>query len=330
MMDVKQLKLFTQAAGPSGNEETIKRVIEEIAKPYADEIFTDALGNLIVHKKGNGPRLMFDAHMDEIGLIVTFIEENGLLRFSNLGGVGPMTSLCQRVHFLNGTVGFLCRELNGEDTFKISDMYIDIGAKTREEAEEKVKVGDACVFEGAFSEVGDRLISKAMDDRAGVFALLETLKSVKESPNDLYFVFTVAEELGLRGAKAVSTTVNPDFAIAVDVTKTGDMPGKEKMAVSLGGGAAIKIKDSSVLCHPYMKDKMRAVCKKENIPYQLEVLESGGTDAGAISVSNGGVPTGAVSIPTRYIHTPMEMIDKKDLEAVINLLVHMANETYEI
>ena len=330
MMDLKQLKLFTQAAGPSGNEENIKNVIERVATPYADEIFADVLGNLIVHKKGNGPRLMFDAHMDEIGIIATFIEENGLIRFSNLGGIGPMTSLCQRVRFLNGVPGFVCRELNGEDTLKLTDMYVDIGATTREEAEEKISVGDVAVFEGAFSEVGNRLISKAMDDRAGVFALLETLKNVKESPNDLYFVFTVSEELGLRGAKAVTATVHPDFAIAVDVTKTGDMPGKEKMAVSLGGGAAIKIKDSSVLCHPYMKDKMRAVCSRESIPYQLEVLESGGTDAGAISVSNGGVPTGAVSIPTRYIHTPMEMIDKKDLHAVIKLLIAMANETYEM
>lgn len=330
MMDLKQLKLLTQAAGPSGNEENIKNVIEELASPFADEIYTDALGNLIVHKKGSGPRLMFDAHMDEIGLIVTFIEESGLIRFSNLGGIGPMTSLCQRVRFLNGTPGFVCRELNGEDTFKLSDMYVDIGAKTKKEAEEKVSVGDVAVFEGKFEEANDRLISKAMDDRAGVFALLETLKNVKNSPNDLYFVFTVAEELGLRGAKAASFSVNPDFAIAVDVTKTGDMPGKEKMAVSLGGGAAIKIKDSSVLCHPYMKDKMRAVCEREKISYQLEVLISGGTDAGAISVSNGGVPTGAVSIPTRYIHTPMEMIDKNDLEAVIKLLIAMANENYEM
>ncbi len=330
MRDYRELKLFTQAAAPSGNEENIKNVIEQAALPFADEVYTDALGNLIVRKKGNGPKLMFDAHMDEIGLIVTFIEENGLLRVSNLGGIGPMTSLCQRVRFLNGVSGFVCRDLNGEDQLKLSDMYIDIGASSREEAEEKISVGEACVFEGGFSEVGDRLVSKAMDDRAGVFALLETLKRVKEPKNDLYFVFTVAEELGLRGAKAVSQTVNPDFAIAVDVTKTGDMPGKEKMAVSLGKGAAIKIKDSSVLCHPYMKDKMRTVCERENIPYQLEVLESGGTDAGAISVSNGGVPTGAVSIPTRYIHTPMEMIDKHDLEAVIKLLIAMANETYEM
>lgn len=263
---------------------------------------------------------MLDAHMDEIGVIVTYIEENGFIRFSNLGGVVLNAAHSQRVRFFNGTTGVIYREQNkNQKEIKLSELFIDIGAKNREEAESKIKVGDVAVFVGAFEETDTKIISKALDDRVGCYVLIETMKRIKAHKNDLYFVFTVSEELGLRGAKAVSQTVKPDFAIAVDVTRTGDLPDEMKMSVNLGGGAAIKVKDNSVLCHPYIKRIMEETCIENNIPYQFEVLENGGTDAGAIHVSNGGVPTGCISIPTRYIHTPCEMIDKKDLECVIEL-----------
>lgn len=320
---MKLLKLLTQAAGPSGNEEAIRAVIGREIEPYADEIYTDNLGNLIARKKGEGPRVMLDAHMDEIGVIVTFIEENGLLRFSNLGGLMLMSAISQRVRFLNGTSGVVYKEQNENKEPKLSDLYIDIGAKSREEAEEKVNVGDVACFEGTFEATGDRVVSKALDDRVGCYVLIESMKALKNHPNDLYFVFSVSEELGLRGAKAAAFTVKPDFAVAVDVTRTGDLPGKQKMAVRLGEGAAIKVKDNSVLCHPYIKDLMKETCKKENIPYQMEVLENGGTDTGAIHVSNGGVPSGCISIPTRYIHTPSEMVDKQDVNNAIKLLTKL-------
>ena len=317
---MKLLKILTQAAGPSGNEERIRDVIINEVKPYADDIVTDPLGNLIVHKKGPGKKLMLDAHMDEIGIIVTYIEDNGLLRFSNLGGLMLNTIISQRVRFFNGVCGSVYKEMNGESALSLSEMYIDIGAETKEEAEKMISVGDVAVFEGAFEEKGNRIVSKALDDRAGCYVLIEALKQVKEPKNDLYFVFSVAEELGLRGAKTAPYNIFPDFAVAVDVTRTGDLPGKTKMAVILGEGACIKVKDSSVLCHPYMKNKLKDLAEKQNIPYQMEVLESGGTDTGAIQHAVGGVPSGCISLPTRYIHTPSEMIDKRDLDAAVALM----------
>ncbi|MBQ4088060.1 MAG: M42 family metallopeptidase [Clostridia bacterium] len=317
---MKLLKILTQAAGPSGNEERIRDVIINEVKPYADEITIDPLGNLIVRKKGPGKKLMLDAHMDEIGIIVTYIEEDGLLRFSNLGGLMLNTVISQRVRFLSGVSGSVYKEMNGESELKLSEMYIDIGAESREEAEKLVSVGDVAVFEGAFDEKGNRIVSKALDNRAGCYVLIEALKKVKEPKNDLYFVFSVSEELGLRGAKTAPFNVRPDYAVAVDVTRTGDLPGKTKMAVKLGEGACIKVKDSSVLCHPYMKAKMVEAAEKRSIPYQMEVLESGGTDTGAIQHAIGGVPSGCISLPTRYIHTPSEMVDKRDLDAAVALM----------
>lgn len=324
---MKLLKLLTQAAGPSGNEERVRAVIEREVALLADDVKTDALGNLIAHIKGDGPRVMLDAHMDEVGVIATFIEENGFVRVSNLGGLVLNAAFAQRVRFLNGVSGIVYKEQTeaGKEV-KLSDLYIDIGAKNKEEAEEKIKIGDVAYFEGSYEESGSRVVSKAIDDRVGCFILIEAMKRVRENgtpKNDLYFVFSVSEELGLRGARAAVHTVAPDFAVAVDVTRTGDLPGKTKMAVKLGEGLAIKVKDSSILCHPYIKDFMVQTCKVHEIPYQMEILESGGTDVGAIHVANGGVPSGCISIPLRYIHTPCEMADKEDIKGAVELLVQM-------
>ncbi len=327
---MKLLKKLTQAASPSGNEEVIREVIKNEILSLADDITVDSLGNLIAHINGDGPRLMLDAHMDEIGIIVTYIEDNGFIRFSNLGGVVLNAAHSQRVRFLNGTTGVVYREQNkNQKEIKLSELFIDIGAKDREEAEEKIKVGDVAVFVGAFEETDAKIISKALDDRAGCYILIETMKRIKAHRNDLYFVFSVSEELGLRGAKAVSYTVKPDFAIAVDVTRTGDLPDETKMSVKLGGGAAIKVKDNSVLCHPKIKTVLEETAKENGILYQFEVLENGGTNTGAIHVSNGGVPSGCISIPTRYIHTPCEMIDKSDLEYAIKLLTKVIERGVE-
>ncbi len=320
------LKKLTQITSPSGNEESVCNFIEEEIKPYVDEIYRDNLGNLIAHKKGNGARVMFDAHTDEIGIIATFIEENGYIRFTNLGGVSPYNALYQRVRFLNGVEGVVTFDASRDDIMKnltLSDLYIDIGAKDKVACEKKISIGDAAAFVGEFSDYGDKVVSKALDDRVGCYCLIRTIKEIKSQKNDLYFVFAASEELGLRGAKAAAESIGPDYAVALDVTATGDTLGKRKMAVSLGGGAAIKIKDNSILCHPYIKDLMTKTCIKYNIPYQFEVLEFGGTDAGAIHLSKGGVATGAVSIPARYVHSPCEMVDKGDIEAAINLCIKM-------
>ena len=325
------LKKLTQITSPSGNESAICAFIENEIKDYVDEIYCDNLGNLIAHKCGDGARVMFDAHTDEIGIIAMFIEDNGYIRFTNLGGVSPYNALYQRVRFINGTEGVVSVDASHDDVMKnlkLSDLYIDIGAKDKEDAETKISIGDVAAFIGEFSDLGDRVVSKALDDRVGCYCLIRTIKEIKSQKNDLYFVFAASEELGLRGAKAAATSVNPDYAVALDVTSTGDTLGKRKMAVKLGNGAAIKIKDNSILCHPYIKQFMIDTCKKYDIPYQTEVLEFGGTDAGAIHLSGAGVATGAISIPTRYIHSPSEMADKGDIEAVIKLSVKLIEEGF--
>lgn len=316
------LKQLTQINSPSGNEVNVVSFIEEQIRNHVDEIYHDNLGNLIAHKKGTGKRVMFDAHTDEIGVMAMFIEDNGYVRISNLGGVSAYNVLHKRVKFLNGTEGVVSVDSTRDDvlkSLKISDLYVDIGAKDKEDAEKLISVGDVASFVGEFLDLGDKVVSKALDDRVGCYCLIRAIKEIKTHKNDLYFVFAASEELGLRGAKAAAQTINPDYAVAIDVTSTGDTLTKRKMAVKLGAGAAIKIKDNSILCHPYVKSLMIDICKENEIPYQLEVLEFGGTDAGAIHLSCGGVATGAISIPTRYIHSPSEMADKCDIEATVTL-----------
>ncbi len=314
-MDIKEL---AQCFGPSGREEMIAELLTGYAKKYADEVDVDILGNVIAHKKGTGKKIMLAAHMDEIGIIATYIDENGFIRFSNIGGVDIKRLLNKRVRFKNGTVGVIDTEKDNED-IKLSGLYIDIGAKDKSEAESKISVGDMAVFVGEYVETDEVIISKALDNRIGCAVLLEVLEKVK-GDNDLYFVFTSCEEVGLRGAKGSAYRVFPEYALAVDVTDTGDTPNSEKMAVKLGGGAAVKIMDRSVICHYEVRGILTDIAKENAIPCQLEVMTEGGTDAGVIHTSRGGVKTGGVSIPTRYIHSPSEMVSKSDYNAAIALV----------
>lgn len=316
------LKRLTQCNAPSGREDGITQIIKNEAEKYADEVFTDAMGNLIVHKKGNGKKLMFAAHCDEIGVVVTFIDENGFLRFADVGGLYTKYLAGRRVVFENGTEGVIGTEPNN-DKNALSKMFIDIGAENREEAQKLVGVGDMASFEGNFSASDKRIVSKALDDRCGCYVLLKSLERVK-SDNDLYFVFTTQEEVGLRGARTAAFAIEPDMAIAVDVTDTGDTPKAENMAVKLGGGAAIKVMDYSVICSGEVRETLKELAEKNNIKYQMEIMTDGGTDAGVIHFSGKGVKTGGISIPTRYIHSPSEMIDIADLNACIDLLTAFA------
>lgn len=312
------LEKLTQSFGPSGREDEVRNIITENAKEYADEVITDAIGNVIVHKKGNGKKIMLAAHIDEIGIAVTFIDEKGFIRFSKIGGVYVKRLLNRRVRFKDGTVGVIDTEEDNKD-LSISKMYIDIGAKSKEDAEKYVSVGDMAVFEGDYKKENGVVISKALDNRAGCYVLLKVLENVK-SDNDLYFAFTAQEEVGLRGAKAASFSIAPDYALAVDVTDTGDTPNCPKMAVELGKGSAVKVMDRSIICNSEVRTTLIELAKKKDIPYQLEVMTDGGTDAGAIHTSRDGVKAGGVSIPTRYIHSPSEMISEADLEACIELV----------
>lgn len=310
------LKKLTSCFAPSGREYEIRKVITEEIKPYVDEIMTDSLGNLIARKKGNKSKVMLAGHMDEIGVVATVSDKDGFIRFSPVGGIYNKDLVGRRVVFKNGVVGVIGSEEDNKDR-KISKMFIDIGVKNEDGS--LVKTGDMAVFCGDFYENGDCVISKALDNRAGCYALIETIKRVK-SDNDLYFVFTSQEEVGLRGAKTSSYAISPDYALSVDVTDTGDTPNGIKCAVKMGKGAAIKVMDRSVLCDYLVRDILIKLAREKGIDYQLEVMCDGGTDAGAIAVSGAGVRTGGISVPTRYIHSPSEMISKKDLSDCVELL----------
>lgn len=316
------LKKYVSVPGASGSEKNICEAIKSEIKNYVDEVYTDALGNLIAHKKGNEKKIMFAAHMDEIGVVVTFIDDNGFLRFSNVGGLYTKELLGRRVIFENGLTGVIYTEKENKN-LQISKMYIDVGMSNKEEAEQKIKIGDTAVFEGSFHENNGRIISKSLDNRAGCFVLTEAAKLVK-TDNDLYFVFTAQEEVGLRGARTAAFSIVPDLAVAIDVTDTGDTPNCEEMAVKLGGGACIKVMDRSVICDSEIRTALIELAKKNGIPYQLEIMTEGGTDAGVIHLTKEGVKTGGISIPTRYIHSPSEVADVKDIEACIKLAAAFA------
>ena len=318
------LKKLSLCYAPSGREKEITELIKNEVKDFTDEVYSDNLGNLIAHKKGNGKKIMFAAHSDEIGIVVTYIDDKGYLRFSDVGGLYTKYLSGRRVLFKNGTEGVIFTEPKN-DKNSLLKMYVDIGAKTKEEAEKSVSVGDMAVFCGGLTEQNGVIIGKALDNRAGCFALIEAIKRVK-SENDLYFVFTVQEEVGLRGARTAAFAINPDFAIAVDVTDTGDTPNCDSNAVKLGCGAAIKVMDYSVICDSEVKNTLISLAEKRGIAHQLEVMTEGGTDAGVIHFSRGGVKTGGISIPTRYIHSPSEMIAKSDLEDVIALITAFAEQ----
>lgn len=322
---LKLLENLTQINSVSGNEEEIRKYISKEAKKYCDEITVDSMGNLIAHKKGSGAKMMFAAHMDEIGVIATSIDDNGFIRFSAVGGLNTRNLINLRVRFSNGTEGVIgAKEEAFKDKPALSKLYIDIGAGNKEEAEKRVSIGDTAAFVGAFYECGSRVVSKALDNRAGCAMLLQAMSEIKKCQNDLYFVFTVQEEVGLRGAKTAAFAIEPDVAVAVDVTDTGDTPDAPVMAVKLGGGTAVKVMDRSIMCDAEVRAKMIETAKKNKIPYQLEIMTDGGTDAGAIHLTRAGVKTGGISVPTRYVHSPSEMCDTNDIENCVKLLSEFA------
>lgn len=282
----------------------------------------DTMGNLIAHKKGAGPRVMLAAHMDSVGVIVTHIEKNGFLRFGALGGLEAKAVYQAPVQFRNGVGGVIAvEEEKAEKEFKLADLYLDIGAKDAAEARDMVSVGDTAVFCSPVLKSGTRVIAPYLDNRAGCTALLQAMQGLESPKNDLYFVFTTQEEVGLRGAKPVAWALEPDYALVVDVTCPDDVPGAlHEGTTALGAGAAIKVMDHSVIAHPAVVARLSQLAEKRKIPVQRDLLKVGGTDGGAIHVSRSGIFTGGISIPCRYTHTPAEMIDRTDLDACVQLI----------
>jgi len=328
---VKTLQTLNAAFGPAGEEIEIASVIARLARPYVDEITTDTLGNLICHKKGTGPKVMFAAHMDSIGLIVHYIEKEGFLRAAPLGGVTPADVLYTKVRFQNGVKGIVAVNEGVEaGKVKADNIYIDIGVTSKEEAEELVKVGDRAVYDTQVAALGSCLAGPYLDNRIYCTALLKAMEELSETENDLYFVFTSQEELGLRGAATAAYGIDPVYGIAVDVTISSDIPAtKHGCSSEQGKGAAIKVMDSSVICHPRMVKKLEKLAKEQGIPYQMDVIRSGGTDAGAMQKSRAGVYAGGISIPCRYLHTPNEMVRTSDVEACVALIRAFAETKLE-
>jgi tetrahedral aminopeptidase len=325
------LKTLTETFAPSGYEDAVREIILKEVKPLADEVRVDALGNLIVRKKStkdakSPKRIMLAAHMDEIGVIVSHVDKKGFVRFTNVGTTLGRYLPGSRVHFLNGTMGLI-----GYDRLELIDniiplnkMYIDVGATSRDDC--PVKVGDIAAFERSFIKMGDRLVAKSLDDRVGVVVLIETLRALKSTPNDIYFVFTTQEEVGSRGAGSATFGIDPEIGIAVDVTPTGDTPASIKMVMELGKGPCVKFRDVGMIADPRVVDWMIQTAEKAKIPYQREVLLVGSTDAQQIQISRAGVMTGALSIPSRYTHSASEMADINDMKNSVKLLTTMLSK----
>ena len=312
------------AFGPSGREQQVRETIAALAADYVDDMATDALGSLICRKKGSGKKILLAAHMDSIGVVATYIDDKGFLRFSPVGGLFQGDLINIQVRFANGTRGVISYE--EKTPFKeltLDNLFIDIGAKDRAEAEKQVQVGDFAVFAAPCFEQNGVLCGPYLDNRIGCVTLLLTMEQLAETENDLYFVFTSQEEVGLRGAGAAAFAVEPDLALAVDVTDTGDLPErKSPMAVALGGGPAIKVMDRSVICAPQIVAGLTQAGQALGLPLQREILQFGGTDTAALQKTRTGVLSGAVSIPTRYIHSPSEMCAESDVAAAAALLAH--------
>lgn len=321
----KLLQTLTETFGPSGYEDKVREIVRNEVKPLADEIRVDALGNLIARKRPSKAtqatkKIMIAAHMDEIGLIVSHVDENGFIRFSPIGSVFRRYVLGSRVRFLNGTQGVIGFDKldNINELPTLDKVYIDVGAINKKDC--PVKIGDIAAFDRPYSEFGNRLVAKSMDDRVGMLVAIETLRALKSTPHDVYFVFTTQEEVGTRGATTSAYGVDPDVGIALDVTPSGDTPNSLKMEMALGKGPCIKIQDVSMISDPRVVRWMINAAEKNKIPYQREVLLLGGTDARAIQVARAGVPAGCISIPVRYVHSPSEMVDFSDVQNAIKLL----------
>ncbi len=323
------IQKLVETTGPSGYEKALRDMVRAEISAQADEMRVDALGSLIARKgrkSEQGLRIMLSAHMDEIGVIATHIDEHGFVRFSPIGGVGTQTLLGGRVRFTGGARGVIGFEkIDTWDQLPgMERMFIDVGATSREDC--PVKVGEMAGFERPFLDMGDRLAAKSMDDRISVAVLIETLRQIGETPNELFFVFSVQEEVGLRGATTAAYGVDPDVGISVDVTRSGDTPRALPMAVALGKGPAIKVRDSGMISDPRVVRWMVAGAEKAGLPYQLEVLERGSTDAAAMQLARAGVAAGCVSIPCRYIHSPSEMVDYHDVQNAVRLLVELLSQ----
>lgn len=332
-LDIELLAQICETPGVPGYEKQIRDLIIKEVTPLVDDVSVDNMGNVVALKRGKErKKVMIAAHMDEIGFMVTHIDDNGFCRFHTLGGFDPKTLTSQRVivHGNKELVGVMGSKpihiMSPEERTKapkISDYFIDLGMPA-EEVKLHVPIGSPVTRDRELIEMGDCVNCKSIDNRVSVFILLETLRKLQDVPYDVYAVFTVQEEVGIRGAQVATLAIQPDIGLGLDTTIAFDTPGAgaHEKVTTLGKGTAIKIMDASAICDPRMIQFLKKVASEKNILWQPEILTAGGTDTSGIQrMTAGGAITGAISIPTRHIHSVIEMANKSDIDGSIQLLV---------
>ena len=340
---MKLLKELCEASGVPGREERLRRIVRRELKGVADEIRVDGLGNVIASKRATccktANKLMIAAHMDEIGFVVSHIDAKGLLRLVPLGGHDPRNMVAQRV-----TVCGVEKDLPGllypgikpphiqtdadrGKSLQVADFFVDL-CLPPEKVKKQVEIGAMVTLQRDFMEIGNGVNGKAMDDRLAVYVMIEAMRQAKRFGFDTCAVATVQEEVGLRGAGVSAFGVAPDVGVALDVTLAADIPGipEHEQVTRLGEGVAIKLMDSSSISHPGLVAHMKGLAKKRKIKHQMEILPRGGTDAGAMQRTQAGVPVITLSVPTRYVHTSIELVDKKDIRAAVELMAAFIEE----
>jgi len=334
---VETLEKLSNACGVTGREEEIANLMKKFLKPYVDEVKEDKLGNVIGIKKGkkNAPKVMLAAHMDEIGLLVKTITKEGFLQFTKIGGIDDRILLAQKVIVytekepLHGIIGSRPPHIQkAEERQKVinsDELFIDIGARSQEEAKKMgVKIGDTVVFDVKFAKIGKSIvIGKALDDRIGCVIMIEALRRLEKTECTIYAVGTVQEEVASRGAATSAFGIYPDIGIALDVTVAGDTPGVKEIEalIAMRKGPALTIADAGMVVPPKVLRLLIDAAEENKIPYQLETGLAGSTDAARILLTREGVPSGVISVPTRYIHSPTSLLDLEDVENTVKLLV---------
>ena len=341
-LNLELVQKLLDAPGIAGREEQVREIVRNEMTNLVDDVSVDAMGSVIGVKKGTGgPRVMLAAHMDEIGFMVRFIDENGFIRLQNIGGFDPRVLPAQRVNIhtrsgdvLTGALQLASKPIHllaGSEIKapKLTQLYVDLGLSV-DEVNENIEIGDMVTLDRGMVQVGNNLMSRAMDDRINVFIMLEVLRALNQHSCEVIAVATTQEEVGLRGAETAAYGIEPDVGVALDVTVAGDSPGVDKQdrVTKLGEGVAIKAFDSSHIPNYKLVRHFRDVAERNEIRHQIEVLSRGGTDAGPIQRTRAGVPAITISMPTRYLHTVNEMVNIDDIKAGISLLTRYLEDAH--
>ena len=342
-LNEKLLKRLIETPGVPGREEQQRKIAREELEALTEEVRTDPLGSVIGTKRGRDDvRVMIAAHLDEIGFLVKYVDDKGFLRLQILGGHDPANMVSQRVlvttadgESLRGALQparkppHLARSEDQQKAPRADEFFVDLGLGA-EQVRKVVRIGDYVTMDRTLEKVGDGYMGKAMDDRIGVFVMLEALRAMEHHEATIYAAATSQEEVGLRGATASGWALEPTVVVALDITIAMDIPGggEGEIVTWLGNGAAIKIMDSSLICNPKLVEHFRRIAEREGISHQMEILPQGGTDAGGVQRLHGGVPSITLSIPCRYVHTPNEMVNASDVQACIDLLARYLEEAH--